>query len=1548
MEGNIEQPVNTVTGGMIKDMLDVYLKTTHWTYARNATTCLPDGMQGGLSTECANILCTTFPYTLIGAIPLVEDQWCVFLTDDITSEIGIFTESLCSYTTLTGPQTCPAFNRKHLIIGAARRGYDCGFDVYWTDSVNPNRVLNTAKVPFIQNCTAVGSCITCVDTTVLDCEKLRLAPHFSIPCLKLAKSTGAGTLRNGSYRVAIRYTINDRPCTDFVAVSPIMSVFSHNNSASGLTLTLSGTESTVFTEMEVVLISEVNAQVEARRIGVYSTSQSSISIDDIDLTQDIIPLEIIPLNTPALEKSDALYAAGGYLTMVGPYTKPTPNYQPLANNIRAWWVCTEYDDRYYQRGGDTQGMNIGMMRDEVYAAYIRWVYMSGDKTDSYHIPGLPAGTAPTIFLGSGGLSTGDTGTVVAYGRMAGYSSTEIYDNRKPSVWGPLCGRPIMHHKFPDQTLHPAISHFTSSYKIRIMGWHFDNIALPVDNNGNIIPDIQGYEILRASRDGHMSVIAKGQVNHMRGYKKLDGTTGLYQNYPYDDLHADRYLTTSQTIGTVGGTLDLWQNNEQTIISQDVVSFHSPDTSFQHPNLGGSGSLILYQAHAGVAEGTFDVPYLHPKIKLLTDLSNVFGLQLGGLVAALQTINALTGSSTSLSANEDVPMTNPLGFGPIPEGPLGSLATGIYAAAVATALTINAIMRPITVVTVVQQVLNIVNGLIPPIQYARQYNSHGFYNEPVYTGKVSYNVADYQYVGGYLQTFGQYDINNLYRNNYIALNVGTPLPLFPAPYNIDPVGGGTQNYGAAVQFIGDSGSTGAINPTVDCSRFTLGQAPSSPNPPGPRAILGPFKSPIVSWYGAYKVPQPSQYGQVDSPKQIPISCVIPVDTTSPVLVYKTPVLFGGDTYINRYTEKNPFFFFNDWLYGQPTDYTYDYTQYENIPYPRYWINNSKIYYDFWALTTGSGASRNWHLDELANTASNPWPPLPGINSKFYVESGYFYLFNNGIRDFYVESTVNVGYRDWEDDHSKRFYDPYGYTTLEYMFRSDIIKSDILYKYDYSLSAGKFWDNSISWGKMFPRDYDPDLAYTCFSYYPRRLYYSLLQSEEIKQDNWRIFLPNNYKDMPSQVSAIKEIDKSGALILLTDRSPVQLLGLQTMPSSSGIEYTVGTGALFDQPLAQVSNTDQSLQYGGCQSRLSVINTPHGVFWVSQNTGKVFNYTGDMRDITPGLKWHLSQYLPSKLLQQYPDYPLKDNPVVGIGVQCIYDNVNEILYICKKDYRAWDKDSIRYNSTRGSFQYLYNTGTEVIPVDVELTDSIYFEDCSWSLSYDCRKREWISFHTWIPALNIPSKTHFLTSNTVTDNGRSVWRHNQRTDLFCNYYGQDHYFDVEYYVGTGMTDTTLQSLEIISESYNYKANQTDKFQEYNGFFDRAMIHNPEQNSYMLNLTLKPWDNPYAITAYPFFTAGAYNMLYSKVENVYRLNNFYDFTDDRFQFGIGAVQAIQTAGNGVDFTLNNLYFNINKQWNQRKRFRYRGTKVLLRKNIVGNNSITVIGMKAKNQLSMR
>ena len=1816
---NPPEKMNSFTKGMVKDSNDTYIGEGVWSHARNLVNNSHDGQMGVIGNEPSNLLCVTLPYTLIGCIASADDEWILFTTDNVNSEIGIFNESGCIYTKLVN-DPCLAFNTKHLITGAARRTFDCSVKVYWADGNNFDRVLDIHNVPWKKICTTSSTgCITCTNTTQLDCEQLRLAPLLTVPCLRVEKASGSGTLLNGTYQVAVAYMVNEIKVTDYLMVSNAVSIWSHSGVGGAINLSVTNTDPD-FTEMEVVVISVVAGQTVAKQLGVYSTHQSNIYIDSIDPTLVTIPLANIPLITPALEKSDGIFPLNNYLLKTGIYTKPDFNYQPLANQIVTKWVSVKYQADYYRKGG----ANVGYMRDEVYSFFIRWIYNTGDRSASYHIPGVASGV-PSATINLSGTTLSDGGVPVQEGLMDYWQSSEKYPDDNPTVWNSfplnttsvynLCGANIRHHKFPDNA---TIPHFENGGgSIYVLGVKFANIYPPKDINGVVISSIVGYEILRGSREGYKTIIAKGMVNNMKQYNIVDantnGATGqraLMQNYPYNDIttNSSGFSNDPFYIGNVG-----------MMPLNDYVSFHSPDTTFQNPYMG-QISLNIYGYVSGSMSGAYETPYKHPEFKILgqlaADIVNVFAIT----VAVLQTAGAGFGAPPlTVQGTSDMPYDLKLGVdvGSSPDG----LGNATYLLRVGANLVATIAWQGfIGIKANGQKLAELVTSLIGSEQFATQFNSHGYYNR--FNAKTAtLGVNDYGYIKNSVQSFDSRTINNLYRDPYVILKTGSAVP--------NP---GTDN---SLNIFGNNGDY--------------------------------ISRSISSNYGALKATLYSQYGQIDSIRQIPISSCVYKYTDS-------AVLFGGDTYINRYTEKNQYLFFNDWLVDQPQDYVYNYLFYQNIVGTKYFVDNRKNYVDNGLLIS---PKKYYRLNKNGTDIGKD--TTAGNDPGWKVDEANFYLFCNGVRDFFVESEVNVGYRDWDEEISKRFYDPYGFTDLSGMFRSDIIKySSGYYKYDYSLSVSRMYNQFISWGQVLSRSFNPQVAATCYAYYPRRIQYSLPQQEELKRDNWQSFLVNNYKDMQDEITCVKPINKTGALIMLRSKSPIQIMGVDSLQTDSGVKVTIGDGGLFSQSLQSLVNSDEIYQYGSCQNRWSITSTPQGVFYVSQDQGKVFLYTGSLQEISKmGMKWWFSRYLPSNLKKLYPNYLEGDNPVMGAGVTTVYDNINEIVYITKRDYIPKRTDikydpaigfylndassnititdpyspttgygcpdgytyiyptgctkttvttgtptassialstptisptygiggTILYNpgwgtttgvgaytnigitnplwinnvpqgtiavaNTSGKFtnstastlmvgnsikitgtnsgagsitgyasgttykvssvvgnspnvtvftlkkldgttlettagsltgltfnslvdpvnrliktapsgtishriylpssdvktyyvaltgyagqpfkinldgvdiltsntttmatyltaspesNYLhiypvtvskgahtlilegdyrglgamvidnnagqiasatsYNdlnilfstaaldrfntytytcaTGTlqkipgqatfncivtdtaspttpvlETFPPDprpivrpIKVCDPAYFDDASWTISYDVKNNQWLGFHDWHPSFMLPSKRHFLTAYNVCNISQTgLWRHNDRWDDFCNFYGTYYPFEVEYVIPTGDTVTTMKNVEYVLEAYKYGTNGQDKFHLLDYNFDEAIVYNSEQTSGQLNLKLKDKSNPFSYLQYPnILYSGSTDILFSKEEQKYRFNQFNDITKDRGEFSGAQNILTTTSPNGYSWTVNPIAVDYYKPALQRKKFRHNVGKVLLRKKAI-------------------
>jgi hypothetical protein len=1716
MQSGVSAETNSFAKGLMKDMDDSYIPESVWTHARNAINNSNLGKVGLIGNEPANGFCSQSPYTIIGAINLTLDQWIIYSTNDTDSEIGYFEEDTCNYVTIVN-DPCLGFKKTNLVIGISKENFDCSWQVYWADGLNPDRTMNVGNinnapfdapwpgVPFVCKDARPGDeCIICEPKIpyILDCDKIRLSKLMRTPCVTVSKGSSGGTLQNGSYYAIIAYSVNQQKVTDYFTPSNVQALFEHDNLSGSLLITVTNAETEVFDEFELVIVRTINQQTTAKKIGYYNTNgQIEIALDYINEALVTIPIETIPIRTPEYEKSEAIYRNGTYALRVAPTGKFDFNYQPLANQIATEWVMVEQVYNYYAKGGN----ETGYMRDEQYAFWIRWIYNTGEKSSSYHIPGRPKEVnleidssgldLPTPGLGSadnielaqfndeGGVyqapklwemintayattsnlptdsASAISGQVIARGRMGYWESTEVYPADNPDVWNAsthtwsqvstlpysistagdydLCGKPIRHHKMPADIVNVTSSSdgSTANYSrvradgatpkaIRVLGVAFNNIRPPVDNDGNLIPGIIGYEILRSSREGNKSVIAKGIINNLRSYQNIDNEKIYYQNYPYNPLGRDHSLVSVPwTMNTGWNTT----RNFLTSYSKSLFTFHSPDTQFRNPFLS-SQELRLYGevGSPNNVKGNFQEVREHPKEKLPTDLaffvSMAVGIALAGkavhgketrTMSLPRVFNAgvngrLTGQTTGTIRSQGRLFTAQnlaestyqtamatLGF-TLTESVTGvnpALTTLITSYRAGNAALRNISNQPSTsrggigsgqddsversdigyMPTVLQAVggaityaqymtqgadatLDIIRGFSKYQQFALSYVSHGDMhkhsrgNVQHTTGTSRRYIKNSNYLENQLQQFGELTLNNLFRGRAVVLDLvkangsGIIEGDINNPSQVD----------TTLQIVSTARTAGLINSSAEHT-------------------FDSFNTSAYSYYAGMKIRLRNQYGQMDSIRQLTTGCYNHVGTLNATARYSSSTVFGGDIYVGRYTEKNTFFYFYDWLMNQPDGTEFDYRLRSMINNPRFWADFTKfdtnqfvqqtlgniISLQFGQLLNGLPSSMNnldgdfsliGFLQGDDNDGGGVGEFLEGLaqSLRFMKKNAWFYLFQSGVRDFYVESEINVDLRDWGTQPSEWHYDPYRRTDLQTLFNPDIIKSGNYFKYDISLSTSRIFNNFISWGNMQPRYYSPYVAETCYTYYKNRIVYSLPQTQDAVKDSWQVYLANNYKDFTARVTSVKPINKTGALILFDRDSPVQFLSSESMELDLGTKITIGDGSLFSQAMQSLSNSDPEFQHGSCQNRLSVTNTPAGIYYMSQSQGKIFQVSGQgLKEISAsGMRWWFNKYLPYTLLEDFPEFTLTDNPVVGIGCQSTFDNTNILLYFCKRDYRLRPEFRGRVVMSSKGARYFTLDGVFTI----ELGDPLYFEDTSWTISYDPKAEAWISFHDWHPELAIASKTNFLTTKTSATGTGDIWRHNQRTDAFANYYGQDYPFEIEYVSATGQQVNTLKSLEYQLECYTYRTDGLDTYHVLDYNFDHAVITNTEQVSGVLNLNLAPNNDIVALMSYPIINPTSIDILYNKVEQKYRFNQFWDITNDRGEFTYPNVQQPiwNTELNGYIRSLNANNLNYQKPAFQRKKFRHYTTHTLLYRNISGNVKMLFRLANVKNQNSPR
>jgi len=1819
----------TFVKGLTRDADPSFIQDGMWNYARNASNNTREGDIGTLSNEESNALRSTIgaditvpnQVVIIGAIPLFESKWVVYSAiydgpgnNVLTSEIGLFEEEFGRYRPIVR-DACLEFSKFHLVSGASREKQDCTWQVYWADGNNPDRYLNigdprlwpsddyiwlggldgTATINYYSNGTDLkflwpgvaweqicvientdtvidpenneAGCIICTDTNKLFCDDIRLSSLVKTPCVDIGIGSQQGLILNGSYAVGLAYSINNQTVTNYFSLSYVQPVFNEVDGKGSLEINIEDLDSEHFDEYELSVAYIIAGIVDYKILGYYSINTKKIVLDQIsESLENTNPTNIFQLN-PVIETSNQLVEANRYLLKVGPKSKFDFNYQPLANLIKSEWVSVEYPETYYKDGNK----NAGYLRDEVYTFFIRWVYNTGDKSASYHIPGRPAvdynglglensdytdqnsfdgdtrlfetiNTATIIPQGSP-VDNGDGGQIIAKGNMGYWQSTERYPSDKPEIWNSsyycwtnetnpdydLCGKNIRHHKFPDNALSSGTNHFiqkaNGKFFIRLMGIKFKNITLPKDNDGNDIKGIVAYEILRGSRIGNKTVVAKGMVNNFRDYQ-LQGVSadnpskvGLYANYPFNCIRPKKNSNNSNDFNyNFNDPYILSREGEEAAISPgdpgfinqniptDMLSFHSPDTSFKTPYLQMS-EMKIYGYLKGQAEQRFIEPIGHPEFQLLSDFVVLVGL-LGGIVNALlrtggnlkinypagtfepqyipntfggdknnkpaykwniigtpfPTPGAINGGTTlpygddAISANIDTSIeTDPDLLGNetdstnVENADLSPAEVkdridsyNAFQSVFFGAESIDEIMVSIedefakeggyyTVPTLerdytyadyiptipgvpmsddfglllfhtlegLQITIDLIKAIARFRQYALEQIGHGDYNEfkPANLDISRYSIEDGIYVFKEIQDFPEYldsggtsrsyRINNLNRPNKPVLRVATP--------------GGTQQGPDYITEGGDYVDQSLM--TLDYAASTFGNV-SYTN----EGKEQPFTNDIASYYAGLKFRIKNQYGQLDTVRQIiatPCEQKINFDNLaetqtyssdascpSPLVIKKiqeSKVFFGGDTYINRFTEKNIMPFFQFWLYNTARGEEFNYFLYPSVPFPKFWANsqpwdiseiNLTNFIDYMSGSNqGSGLlpssyynldNPNYEADDNKTPYVNLTSPLDsGYPGLFTPKKSYFYLANGGIRDFFVESDVIVDFRTRGDLQRQYHYDKYRYTDLVSLFdiNPDILKAGNFYDYEYSLSVSEFFVNqTFSLGALQGRNYDPTVADLCFTSFPNVINYSLPETKESIVESWRTFLPLNKVTFKNHVNSVKSFAKTGMFITFENASPLMYQGVDQREDYIGVSATIGDGLLFSATPRNVTAAESKYEFGSSQDRLAVISSPAGLYFMSQQQGKIFTYGDSLQEISSiNMKWWFEEFLPYKLTEDFPDFPHVDNPVAGIGCSAGYDNGNSIIYFSKKDYflKPEYKGKVEYLNDDNFSVLIDSDRTRQNKITVKLGDARIFEDASWTISYDPKNQQWISFHDWHPNLYLSGRNKHYTTKIG-----GIWEQNAGCNDYCNFYGSQFPFEVGIPIPTGQNVVTVRSIEYFLECYKRDSEFcVDQYHVLDYNFDQAILTNSEQVSGYLNLNIFPKNNIVLAQEYPKINANSVDILVSKEEQKYRFNQFWDITNNRGEFPDGSgypptgqlipgttrllgnyteEQIWNTQANGYIQTLNPNNLNYNKSQLQRKKFRHYNNFVrLIKKNPQDANMILRL-TNVKNQNSPR
>lgn len=376
-------------------------------------------------------------------------------------------------------------------------------------------------------------------------------------------------------------------------------------------------------------------------------------------------------------------------------------------------------------------------------------------------------------------------------------------------------------------------------------------------------------------------------------------------------------------------------------------------------------------------------------------------------------------------------------------------------------------------------------------------------------------------------------------------------------------------------------------------------------------------------------------------------------------------------------------------------------------------------------------------------------------------------------------------------------------------------------------------------LLPLPLGYDYCTSCSDTYPYRIIASEKSFQTEVSDRYRTFKANNFIDISGDCGKLEElVTYNDNLYCLTHNYPVFIpIRPQTLQSNESTVY-IGSGEIFAAPYKKL--TSPGYKYGGCQNFMSVCNTEFGVYYADSLNGKLFQLNAPPIPLENGMNNWLEENLPFKFFTQFEqltgiEYPNK-YATNGVGLISTFDTRHKRYILTKLDYKLISPDRYKgfksFTSTPGATNDLYyDTELNVFFTrldstnnrKVQFTETAWFENHSWTLSYSPRHKAFVSFHSYIPQYYLNDGNTFYSKHQLFAH---IFKHNEGE--YQKYYYTKHDHILEFIVSDKPNQVkTFNSIELICEP-TFNGVATYKI------FDRGVFYTSNQSTGLQPLTLK------------------------------------------------------------------------------------------------------------------
>lgn len=972
--------------------------------------------------------------------------------------------------------------------------------------------------------------------------------------------------------------------------------------------------------------------------------------------------------------------------------------------------------------------------------------------------------------------------------------------------------PIRHPKLPDNNVIPFMSTIPltefSESKIYPLGLTINEKTIEVFldaavNSGLITLDqrksIVGYEIHRGDRTTNKSIIYKGILNDMYEdpYQTNAKQRTFFRNFPYNTLGRNAFLTTDSSRSTmIDHPHQSTKNDRFSLIAPEVY----------HGRMRVPAEMTIDGYVYGSALSTFVEAKDHSEWVLL-------GSKAYDKAEKLANAEVILEAALNL-ANMIIQTSGQAWF-------LVGFAGGTNAVGVAIGV---AAMVAYIAVEVIQadrfkkpkykaQWLEIFDLRGNVFNFASmQVSSKGFYNyfKPNnQKGDMLRGISTGKYLNNGMEAFTEKEgsvartvvVNNKDRENSLYLYTGSEYPIqYPQDYvNYD-------NYNTAPK---------------NASRYLASDDNCDVSVNSVKRIASP--------YVTLKNYVPDQYGKIDEIKWISVNHDSRFNDES-------KNIFGGDIFISRVDLKNKFKMFSKNAIGLANRTPFKYSRSSNVGYTRFYVDHKSANIDL-----GS--------NDIPFISSEYNMDCRGNQQMFYEGSpSKFYLFSYGIPYFLVESEINSNFRYAGNEPQEQFASR-GVNVEEWVQEKNVSiahNNIFLYNTVYSRNqTGRPY-------RILPSYYDKE-TYDCLAYAENGVAWSEQDNSEVSlSDPWLIFKPYNIYRFPfsyGKLISLNSIESTQVLGRFTNNmavfNAVDVLRDRLTPENNAL----GSGGIFATRPVQYSYTE--LGETGSQNR-TIVSCEFGHFWADAKRGKVFqlepnakglNTVSDFRKSgeESGMRKWFKRHLPFKILKQniqgLSENDL-DNAYKALGLLMWWDSRFKRVFLTKLDYTVRRKYKDKISFAGGNF---YVQGSNK---PIEVTNTEYFKDVSWTISYSPIYDSWISYYDFKPQYAVAYNDYFQTGiNYKEDNSEvGIWSHLLTNKSYQVFYGKYYPWEIELPIKNTYTNNLLQDLKIWSISKRYHDN-FDYAVWRKKSFNKLIVYNQTNNSGLLHLN---YDDSYNKSKYP------------------------------------------------------------------------------------------------------